>query len=103
MTTKNKLKYSRLDKMKEQRAILTTLTLLVVATTYVLTMTFKSCSEPVKRIKKKHALTDKQREAKEDLSDIKDTYSIDEHQLIQYKSDAFIHSASCIECLKRYR
>ena len=33
----------------------------------------------------------------------KSEFSIDNHQLVQYKSDAIIHLSTCLECLRRHR
>jgi len=68
-------------------------------------LSFSGCTEKVKTQKKIIPLTESQIEFKESqvCIDTNSTYfSIDNHQLVQYKNDAIMHLSSCKECLKRH-
>ncbi len=79
---------------------------LIIAAITIPILIIKSCSEVIKKPKNPVPLTEQKKEFKESqvcIDSTKNEFSIDGHQLVQYKSDAIMHFSSCKECLKRYK
>ncbi len=88
--------------IEESKGFLVIVLMVVIV---IIVFAYKGCSHEEKQPKIAIPLTDQQMEFKESQVSIdttKNKYSVDGHQLVQYKSDAIMHFSSCRECQKRY-
>lgn len=63
----------------------------------------KSCSEAKPAVKIATPLSEIEKQIKEESVSMGETYYIDNHVLVQYRSDSLKHLLSCQQCLKHMR
>ena len=79
------------------------LAMLAVYPTLIFLLAFKSCSEAKPAVKIATPLSEIEKQIKEESVSMGETYYIDNHVLVQYRSDSLKHLLSCQQCLKHMR
>lgn len=85
----------------EKLALFLSSAIVLGAIVIILLFCFQRRHEREKEHKTIIPLTSEQKEFKEQQVEMTESYTSDGHELIQYESDAIMHSTTCVECLKR--